>query len=258
MLRQFIDSMPLSGVLFTTVLIVLVTTELGYRIGLIRARRPDFNNEAQDTSMTGAHLGLLAFMLAFTFSMAAGHFDDRKKVILEESNAIATAYLRTSLVAGPEAARLRDMLRDYASVRNCPTDNCDAIKLIRESEKLHARMWQEIESITATDQLTVMHSLLVQSINKVIDVHEQRVSAGLRNRIPPSIWVALYTVLILSMLGMGFQFGIKGARSPIPSAALALSFSMIMFLIADLDRPSSGLVKSDQSALEELSTRLAQ
>ena len=84
-----------------------------------------------------------------------------------------------------------------------------------------------------------MDSLLVQSINQVLDLHEKRVSAGLRNRIPPSIWVALYVVLLLSMVGMGFHSGMKGSRSPVPSAALALSFSMVLFLIADLDRPNT-------------------
>jgi hypothetical protein len=256
MLRQFIDTMSLSGVLFTTVMIVLITTEVGYRIGLMRSRRPDFDSEAQDTSMTGAHLGLLAFMLAFTFSMAAGHFDDRKKVIMEESNTIETAYLRTSLIVGPEAGRLRELLLNYASLRECSAGECDPIQLIRDSEVMHAQMWQEVEGIAAAGNLNVMHSLLVQSINAVFDVHEQRVSAGLRNRIPASIWVALYTVLFLSMLGMGFQFGIKGARSPVPSAALALSFSMIMYLIADLDRPGDGLVTADQSALTDLNNRL--
>ncbi len=54
------------------------------------------------------------------------------------------------------------------------------------------------------------------------------------------------------MLGMGFHSGIKGSRSPVPTTALALSFSMVLFLIADLDRPDSGLVTPDQTALLEL------
>ncbi|MEH6591974.1 MAG: hypothetical protein V7746_17055 [Halioglobus sp.] len=257
MLRQFIDSIPISGVLITTVLLVLIATEIGFRIGLIRSRRPDFQSEDHASSMTGAHLGLLAFILAFTFSMAAGHFDARKRVILEESNAIETAYLRTGLVTGPEATRLRGLLQDYADLRSRIAADSDPVKLVRESEEMHSKMWREVQAITATQPLTVMHSLLTQSINAVFEVHNNRVSAGLRNRIPPSIWVALYSVLVLSMLGMGYQFGIKGSRSPIPSAALALSFSMILYLIADLDRPTAGLVVPDQTALKEMSKRLA-
>ncbi len=60
------------------------------------------------------------------------------------------------------------------------------------------------------------------------------------------------------MLGMGFHSGIKGSRSPVPSAALALSFSMVLFLIADLDRPISGLVQPDQTMMIELGERFQQ
>ena len=75
MIRELIDGMPLWGVLVTTILIVWIATEVGYRTGSIRSRKPDVSNETQISSMTGANLGLLAFLLAFTFSMAAGHFD---------------------------------------------------------------------------------------------------------------------------------------------------------------------------------------
>jgi len=256
MIRALIDGMSLTGVLFTTVFIVLLATELGFRLGLARNRRAGSGNESQVSSMTGAHLGLLAFILAFTFSMAAGHYDTRKKVILEEANAIENAYLRTSLVIAPEADKLKSLLLQYITIRNIEPDLKKAAEAIRKSEALHAQMWHELESIAAGQNLNVMHSLLVQSINSVIDIHEDRVSAGLRNRIPPSIWVALYVVLTLSMLGMGFNSGLQGSRSTVPSVALALSFSMVLYLIADLDRPDSGLVISNQAAMEDLSQKM--
>ena len=92
----------------------------------------------------------------------------------------------------------------------------------------------------------------------MFDLHEKRVFAGIRDRIPQSIWLALYAILLFAMVGMGFHSGIKGARSPIPSATLALSFSMVLFLIADLDRSSSGLLRADQSSIIELRERLEQ
>ncbi len=101
-----------------------------------------------------------------------------------------------------------------------------------------------------------MDSLLVQAINQVIDLHNKRIYAGLNIRIPANIWVALYTILILSMVGMGFSMGLVGKRSPVSSMSLALSFSMVMFVIADLDRPTGGLVHTDQSLMMNLSRQL--
>jgi hypothetical protein len=252
MLREIIDSMPLWGVLLTTVIIVWIASEAGFRAGALRNSHSGISNETQITSMTGANLGLLAFLLAFTFSMAAGHFDARKKIILEETKAISTAYLRAGLLPENEGAGLRDLLRQYTVLRGSISSNNGAV-IISESEKLQSKMWREIEEMATGEKLNVMHSLLIQSINGVFSIHEDRISAALYNRIPPSIWVALYVVLLLSMVGMGFHSGVKGSRSPIPSAALALSFSMVLFLIADLDRPGSGLVKPDQSIMIKLS-----
>jgi hypothetical protein len=116
--------------------------------------------------------------------------------------------------------------------------------------------WQEAAALAAEDKITAMHSLLIQSLNNIYDIHQERLYAGVRNRIPPTIWIALYVVLALSMTGMGFNSGIEGSRSPLPSAALALSFSMVFFLIADLDRPKTGLLLADQSIFQQLNERL--
>jgi hypothetical protein len=258
MIRELIDSMPLWGVLVTTIFIVWMATEVGFRVGVNRSAGQGLNNETQISSMTGATLGLLAFLLAFTFSMAAGHFDVRKKIVLEETKVISTAYLRAGLIAGEQSDTIKALLREYTVLRGSVGGENDVTVIIRKSETLQTQMWKEIEALTAGEKLTVIHSLLIQSINKIFEVHEDRISAGLHNRIPPSIWVALYVVLLLSMLGMGFHSGIKGSRSPVPSAALALSFSMVLFLIADLDRPASGLVKPDQTMMIELGERFQQ
>ena len=96
----------------------------------------------------------------------------------------------------------------------------------------------------------------MDSASSMIALHERRVAAGLRMRVPMILWVTLYLLLTLSMLGMGYFSGIKGRRSPLANTALCVSFSMVLLLIADLDRPREGLVKPDQSLIKELSRRM--
>jgi hypothetical protein len=74
--------------------------------------------------------------------------------------------------------------------------------------------------------------------------------------VPVVIWVSLYLLLVFSMLGVGYFSGIKGQRSPLANTALRVSFSIVMFLIADLDRPRERLVKPDRSLMKELSLRM--
>jgi hypothetical protein len=207
--------------------------------------------------MTGAQFALLAFFLAFSFSLAANHFDDCKKIILAEANSIETAYLRTGLVAGPQSENIRALLREYTALRLHAAEKDKLTAVLQGSSELHTQIWHEIEQLVSAGQITPMVSLLVQAINKLFDQHQERVFIGIKNRIPAIIWISLYTVLTLSMVGVGFHFGLKGSRSVIPSAALALSFSMVLYLIADLDRSRSGLVISDQSPMIELYERLS-
>ena len=49
--------------------------------------------------MRGATVGLLAFLLAFTFGMAESRYNNRKQVVLQEANAIGTTYLRTDFLS---------------------------------------------------------------------------------------------------------------------------------------------------------------
>ena len=255
-MNELFGNIPLWGLMVSTIALVGGATEVGYRSGLHRLDGPGIDNETQVTAMTGAHLGLLAFILAFSFSMAAGHFDARKQVIMDEANAIETAYLRTILVGGPRAEQLRALLIEYAELRGNTSNEANVGEIIRRSEALFDEMWQQTAGLATEDMITPIHSLLIQSLNDIYDIHQERLYAGVRNRIPPTIWIALYVVLTLSMAGMGFNSGIKGSRTPLPSAALALSFSMVFFLIADLDRPKDGLLMSDQSILRQLSERL--
>ncbi len=256
MIRDLLDSIPLWGALLVTIGIVLVVIELGFQLGNYRRDKQTTSGHNQIVSMTGAHLGLLAFILAFSFSMSANHFSDRKSFLLEEVNAIQTAYLRANLVAEPERSELRSLLTTYTATRARAVDKTTVASTIARSEQIQSDIWLVIEQLATKKHLTVMDSLLVTAINDVFDLHTKRVYAGMNSRIPAIIWAALYVILVLSMIGMGFSMGLSGKRSPVSSMALALSFSMVMFVIADLDRPASGLVRSDQSIMTDLKTYL--
>ncbi len=68
-----IDGIPLPLILVLTIVIVLLAIEVGYRIGVWRSKKREFDSEALLSSMTGANLALLAFIMAFSFSQAASH-----------------------------------------------------------------------------------------------------------------------------------------------------------------------------------------
>ena len=249
MITWALDSIPLTLVFLVTVAMVLIAIEVGYRIG--RSRRDTqaglAESEAQLSAMTGAHLALLAFIMALSFSMASGHYQDRRELIMADAKAISTTYLRTKLIDEPEARAIAAMLVEYTELRASIKTLEDAPRMVIESDRLQNEMWQQMTALVQRQPPNVTHSLLIQSLNEVFDIHDDRVMAGLKKRVPRSLWAFLAALLVLSMLGIGYFSGAKGNRNPIASTGLAISFSLVLLLIGDLDRPTGGTLRADQA-----------
>src|ERR1044072_2513306 len=105
-----LDALPLWGLFIVILLVVLMSVEFGYRLGRYRRSRSEQEKEAPVGTMVGATLGLLAFILAFTFGLAAQRFDTRRQVLLDEANAIGTTYLRAAMLTQHED-EIRALLR---------------------------------------------------------------------------------------------------------------------------------------------------
>ena len=259
MTEKFIDVFPLWGVLLVTLGLVLAASELGHWLGVRRARSVAAETEGQVSALTAAHLGLLAFMMAFTFSVGADLAMKRKGLIRQEANAIQVAYIRADLLHEPAAEEIKQILAEYTRMRGdvfklVQSEGMDA--LLIKSEAFHGSLLEQVDALTRDADISELHGLLVEAINDVIVMHNDRVAAGVRTRIPTIIWGSLYLLLLLSMLGMGYYNGMKQKRSPVANTALAISFSLVIVLIADLDRPREGLMQSDQTLMKDMGRRL--
>jgi hypothetical protein len=246
-----LDALPLWGLFMAILLLVLLAVEGGYRLGKCRRSRSEQEKEAPVGAMVGATLGLLAFMLAFTFGLAAARFDTRRQVLLDEANAIGTTYLRAGMLPDRREA-IRALLRDYVETRLEAVRSGKIAEGIRRSEHLQDQLWAEAVAVGENNPTSIVVGLFVQSLNEVIDLHAKRVTAGLRNRIPGAIWVALFAVAVLSLAAMGYHAGLVGAGRSLAVLAVAFTFSTIIGLIADLDRPQEGVLKVSQQALIDL------
>ncbi len=85
----------------------------------------------------------------------------------------------------------------------------------------------------------------------MIDLDTVRIVAN-RNRIPDSIWLMLCVVTIFSMAALGYEFGLTGTRNWTVTILLVVTFTTVLVLIADLDRPQSGLLQVSQQPLLDL------
>ena len=114
---QMFEGLPLWIILVGTVAIVLLSIKAGIYIARFRRRRSGDEEEASLGTVIGATLGLLAFILAFTFGLTTSRFDSRKQLLLEEVNAIETTFLRAGLIPEPHRSEVRRLLRKYVDIR---------------------------------------------------------------------------------------------------------------------------------------------
>ena len=255
----FIDRIPILLLFAGAAALLFCGAEVGYRIG-DRRRRWSEKEILQVGPIMAAALGLVAFLLAIAFSMAEDRFQSRRQLVLGEANAIGTAYLRSEFLSDPERAATRRLLSEYVQTRIDATrkdaDADDFRRAVVKSEEIHAGLWSEGVKAVRKRPDSVTTALYIQSLNELIDTHEQRVTAGLRNRIPTSIWGTLVFVAFLSISIMGYHGGLTGKRSTIGTTILILTFAAVLILIADLDRPRQSLFDVSQEVMIELRDKL--
>lgn len=107
----------------------------------------------------GAVFGLLGLIVAFTFSGAISRFDVRRNLIIEESNAIGTAYLRLDLLPAQSQPPLRESLRRYLDSRIRVYERFPDIAAVKAElemgKELQADIWAQAR--TAAERVASRH-----------------------------------------------------------------------------------------------------
>lgn len=236
---------------------VFLSIMIGFGLGSFNRNRRKNVKEVKLGSIIGAMLGLLAFILAFTFGAATSRFDAKKQLLLDEVNAIGTTFLRTDFLAESERAEAKKLLKKYVDIRVDVLKNPKQLpQIILESEEIQSQLWSQVSSAPNKETDPILLGLYIQSLNEVIDLHTKRVTVGLQYRIPGIIWTTLYFVTILTMLAVGYEFGLEGVSNILISFILALAFSAIIVLITDLDRGVAGTLQVSHQPLIELQQKM--
>jgi hypothetical protein len=147
---------------------------------------------------------------------------------------------------------VRTLLRKYVDTRIEAVRSNKTAEGILQSENIQNQLWAQATAVAEKNPSSIVIGLFVQSLNQLIDLHAERVQASLRSRIPGAIWIGLFAVAALSLAVMGYHAGMVGTRRSLAILAVAVTFSVVIELIADLDRPQEGVLKVSQQALLDL------
>jgi hypothetical protein len=126
---------------------------------------------------------------------------------------------------------------------------------LERSLQIHEQLWMQVAS-AARENPDHNTTLMVESVNDVIDVHERRLADGIRVRIPARIWAGLLAITVLTMGTLGLQIGLSGKRRIVGVIPIAFTFAVLVTLIVDLNRPQGGFITVSQQPLIDLQDKL--
>ena len=254
---MLIDKIPVWLFFAGTIIAVMIAIEVGYWLGKVAHRRSTDEKESPVSAITGGILGLSAFMLAFTFGVVWDRHDAKKALVRDDATAIRTAWKRSDFLPETDRAEASALLRRYVDLRvafaTAPKLELGSTKSsLSETQRLQDRLWNMAVANARKDMNSDVAALYIESLNEMSGVHASRVAIGIQARVPGEIWLTLYCITLLGMMGMGYQTAIAESNPSKARSILALSFAVVLALIAALDRPDSGILRVTQQPLIDL------
>jgi len=198
--------------------------------------------------MEASVFGLMGLLLGFTFYGAASRFDNRRNIIVQEANAIGTAYLRLDLLPSETQSQLRDDFRIYVdsrleAFRKIPDVAAVTAELNRSSD-LQREIWKKAVEATRTTA-PATQSLVLASLNDMIDITTVS-SVALQTHPPEAIFIMLGFTLLIAAILAGYSLSSSHGRDWISVLTFSIVLGSAVYVILDYEYPRIGLIRIDR------------
>ena len=225
---------------------MLVLLEFGRRLGLRHkgeeGARPGLG------AVEGAVFALMGLLIAFTFSGAATRFDTRRQLIIDEANAIGTAWLRIDLMPTAAQPELRDLFRRYFDARLEAYRKVPDMAAVRaeldRAGALQGQLWARAAA-ACREVGTPIPALLLPALNQMFDVGSSRTAAS-QIHPPTIIFIMLGVLALMSSLLAGYAMAGGKGRSWIHMLGFAAILATTVYVILDLEFPRLGLIRIER------------
>jgi hypothetical protein len=238
------------GALFAIGLFVgmILLLEWGRQIGQRRSRKDEEGARAGLGAVEGAVFALLGLLIAFTFSGAAARFDTRRELIVQEANAIGTAWLRLDLLPATAQPELRGLFRQYLDLRleayRQSSDVPAALATLDKANALQGTIWGRAMA-ACQPPVSPAVAQVIPALNEMFDIASTR-TAALRMHPPAVIFVLLGVLALTSSLLAGYAMAGGKSRSWIHVIGFALIMATTIYVILDLEFPRLGMIRVDR------------
>ena len=239
----WLDAWQLVVILFTAMILVsLAGRAIGQRY---------FGEREKDGTMLGSLFAILGLMLAFTFSMTLSRYEKRIETVIQESNDIGTAILRSDLYPEPHRQLFRTDFKKYVEARIAffegKTDMTKIVSAQRESEAIGQQIWDRATKLSFDSTVTVPATMqMIPAINAMLDINNTRLRISL-NKVPESVLYLLFILIVICSFQLGNTFSEKKKMDWLGAIGVTLLVCSVIYLIIDMDRPHRGSMTLEQA-----------
>ncbi len=249
---MWIYKAPLWGVLLMVTLILQGAALAAYWIGAkYRERHPNTDVGAATEFIPSTILGILALMIGFTFSLASGRYEHRRQLVVDEANELTTSYERAWLIKSDERKEIIRLLRVYVDERINQYQEPFFSERFRELEarlsSIENQIWTSVRR-AVHENGAIFENALVASLDDLFDLRMSR-NFALIKTLPQAVYWAIILIAVAGVGTYNFNRGLRKNQGPGAAGTLALLLSIILVMIVDLDRPTSGAIRISQDAL---------
>jgi FtsH-binding integral membrane protein len=226
---------------------MLMCMEVGRRMGMRWLAKDPPGSMSSLSVAQGAMFSLYSLLLAFTFSGANSRYDARRHLVVDEANAIGTAYLRLDLLPAESQPALREQFRKYVDSRlevyRRITDIEAAKAELSRSATLQTAIWAQAVVVTRSPGAHPdAAKILLPAVNEMIDITATRTMAA-RTHPPPIVFYLLFVLALVCSVLAGYGMAESKQRSWLLTGAFVLVTAISVYVVLDIEYPRTGLIR---------------
>ena len=247
----WLGSLPLTVIALAILAVLVVAATIGYRGHVWLLHRAGETESESHDYLLSAVLGLLALLLGFTFSLALNRHEDRRNLVVQEANAIDTAWLRAQILASPNKEAVSQLLRAYLDARLDWSETEGADNSSARTAVLQRKLWAATGQAVRSEPNPQLSRALMDPMNQSFDLASARSAAGAAH-VPDRVLTVLLLYAVLAAAMLGYTAAAKGKPQRIATVCVLVAVTLALVMILDIDRPRSGAIQVSEQPLEEL------
>ena len=238
------------AILFAIVILIGMfgCLEFGRLVGKWRIAKDPEGADKGIGAADGAVFALFGLLLAFTFSGATSRFDHRRELIVQEANAIGTAYLRIDLLPMATQQGIRSLFRQYVEARIALHQHFSNPTVSRDDylrgTKLQDEIWKlAVAGVNASSNPPVSAQIF-PPLNDMIDISNTRIIAA-QTHPPEVIFFMLFGLALLVSLLAGYAMSLSKTRQWMHLIVFSIAITSTLYVIIDIEYPRFGEIRID-------------